>query len=832
VSAIASRIRHLDALQMADILSHLVPHHRLEEARTVLLERKKRRQARAAARRDMKEQDAAKLLAEKQQEQRREAALERKATLDAEITARADVRQAKVSVGAQPQLDGSQRGGIPSHRANEVAHAAAAQAEALVATAAAAAATAAEQAEAAANRQVEAAAASAAAAVEVEAAATRSSNAETVHEHEAARLLLVQAELDSVTTAPVVAAREDEAAAAVAAAVTAAATAVAATATMPAPTASEVAPEGPGQESPLHATSEMDSWSESHPDVTAAAVADTAASMTEAEAGAASAAFEVAPEGPGQKAPLGAMVPEVDSHPDSSLIYGPTPVPGLTPDPDPHAVAEQLQSLGAPPEAGIEAGPAEADAGAGEVDGEGESFYSEEEEAPVKEAVVEAQGAKPEVDPSSAAAAAAAAALHELPLSPRQETLAAPAVGDLATAAPPLGSMGGAQLDAELQPQSAAPTPRPSAEGEQRRLEACAQSEAARSTAQSAARKAEVERQRIASELEQHKRAQDEAGQSKPKGGLRSVLGFNKKKAKAAQEQSAVRTAELGSRLEQLKSEAEAAAKAETRAEDEHRQVQERVTLERKVSAARARAAATVPASQAADASVVADMDVGAGAVAGAVQIAEAPTLPEATHGAFVPEDSADAVDEESEDESEDSDFDHSAREPPAAPLLKSLMNMAKLYGYEDSLPSNFDLERARHCSALRFALPLAPPSPAHQRRVRLRAASARGRRASMAHTDARCTVAHRRSFGGSRRRGGRAWADRPESDQVVPPFGRWVRACRCERGKVPLAFFHLTIFGRSRAVAPRDPRSTQQIPAGRLRLAFSHRHQSHSRPP
>jgi hypothetical protein len=32
--------------------------------------------------------------------------------------------------------------------------------------------------------------------------------------------------------------------------------------------------------------------------------------------------------------------------------------------------------------------------------------------------------------------------------------------------------------------------------------------------------------------------------------------------------------------------------------------------------------------------------------------------------------------------------------------------------------------------------------------------------------------------------------------------------------------------------VAPRDPRSTQQIPAGRLRLAFSHRHQSHSRPP
>ena len=71
----------------------------------------------------MKEQRAAKLLAEEQTEQRRKAALERKATLDAEIAARADVRQAKA------------------------AHAAAAQAEALAATAAAAAATAAEQAE-------------------------------------------------------------------------------------------------------------------------------------------------------------------------------------------------------------------------------------------------------------------------------------------------------------------------------------------------------------------------------------------------------------------------------------------------------------------------------------------------------------------------------------------------------------------------------------------------------------------------------------------------------------------------------------------------------------
>ena len=60
----------------------------------------------------MKEQRAAKLLAEEQTEQRRKAALERKATLDAEIAARADVRQAKA------------------------AHAAAAQAEALAATAA------------------------------------------------------------------------------------------------------------------------------------------------------------------------------------------------------------------------------------------------------------------------------------------------------------------------------------------------------------------------------------------------------------------------------------------------------------------------------------------------------------------------------------------------------------------------------------------------------------------------------------------------------------------------------------------------------------------------
>ena len=656
----------------------------------------------------MKEQHAAKLLAEEQREQRREAALERKATLDAEIAARADVRQAKVGVGTQPP-DGRQ--------ANEAAHAAAAQAEALAATAAAAAAAAAAQAEAAANHQVEAAAASAAAAVEVEAAATRSANAETVDEHEAARLLLVQAELDAATAAPAVAAREDEAAAAVAAAVTAAATAVAA--------ASEVPPEGPGRDSPLHATSEMDSGSESQPDAAATAVAGTAATMAEAEAGAASAAFEVAPEGPGQEAPLGAMMSELDSHPDSGLTPGLTPVPGLAPDPDPHAgeeqPAEQLQNLGAPPEAGIEAGSAEADAGAGEAGGEGESFYSEEEEAEVKEVVVvdedeEGQGAEPEVDPSSAAAAAAvavaAAALHELPLSPRQETLVVPAEGDLATAAPPPGSMGGAQLDAEPQPQSAAPTPRPSAEGEQRRLEACAQSEAALSTAQSAARKAEVERQRIASELEQHKRAQDEAGQSKPKKGLRSVLGFNKKKAKAAQEQSAVRTAELGRRLEQLKSEAEAAAEAETRAEDEHQQVQERVTLERKSSVARARAAATVPALQAAEASAVAGMDAGAGAVAGAVQIGEAPTLPEATHEPLVPEDSADAVDEESEDESEDSDFDHSARELPAEPLLKSLMNMAKLYGYEDSLPSNFDLERALRCSALRPATSHPPALP------------------------------------------------------------------------------------------------------------------------
>ena len=80
----------------------LTPHpawrHRLEEARTVLLERKRRRQARSAARRDMKEQRAAKLLAEEQTEQRRKAALERKATLDAEIAARADVRQAKAAL--------------------------------------------------------------------------------------------------------------------------------------------------------------------------------------------------------------------------------------------------------------------------------------------------------------------------------------------------------------------------------------------------------------------------------------------------------------------------------------------------------------------------------------------------------------------------------------------------------------------------------------------------------------------------------------------------------------------------------------------------------------
>eukprot|EP00964_Phaeocystis_antarctica_P124121 scaffold87808_cov75-Phaeocystis_antarctica.AAC.4 len=81
-----------------------------------------------------------------------------------------------------------------------------------------------------------------------------------------------------------------------------------------------------------------------------------------------------------------------------------------------------------------------------------------------------------------------------------------------------------------------------------------------------------------------------------------------------------------------------------------------------------------------------------------------------------------------------------------------------------------------------------------------------------MAHADARCTVAHGRNFGGSRCRGGRAWADRPESDQVVSPFGRWARACRCERGEVPLAFVQLKIFGRSRAVAPRDPRAAQQI--------------------
>ena len=72
-------------------------------------------------------------------------------------------------------------------------------------------------------------------------------------------------------------------------------------------------------------------------------------------------------------------------------------------------------------------------------------------------------------------------------------------------------------------------------------------------------------------------RAQDEAGRSKPKGGLRAVLGFNKKRAKAAQEQSAARTAELGRRLEQLKLEAEAAAEAEARAEDEHRHLHDEV---------------------------------------------------------------------------------------------------------------------------------------------------------------------------------------------------------------------------------------------------------------
>ena len=782
----------------------------------------------------MKEQRAAKLLAEEQTEQRRKAALERKATLDAEIAARADVRQAKA------------------------AHAAAAQAEALAATAAAAAATAAEQAEAAANHQVEAAAASAAAAVEVEAAATRSAN----DEHETAQLLRMQAELDAAT-----AVLEDETAAAVEAAFTAAATAVAATETMPAPTASELAPEGPGREPPLHATSEMDSWSESHPGVAAAAIADTAAAVTEAEPEpeAVSAAVEVAPGGPhGQEAPLHVTMSEVDSHPDRGLTSDRTPVPGLAPDPEPHAgaeqPAEQLQNLGAPPEAGVEAGAAEADARAEEAAGGGaggaEGFLSEgEQEAPVKEvvAVDEAEvgpGTPPEGVPSSAVGAAAAeegqedaelaAALLELQLSPRQETGAAPPEGDSAAAALPLGSMDGAQLDAELQPQSAAPTPRPSTEGEQRRLEACAQSEAALSTAQSAARKAEVERQRVAAELEQHKRAQDEAGRSKPKGGLRSVLGFNKKRAKAAQELSAARTAELGSRLEQLKLEAEAAAEAETRVEDEHRQVQERLTLERKGSLARARAAADqaaeVAAAQAAevsalegqdagtdagaDASADAGADAGAGELAGAMQTAEAPPLPEAAHGNNVPaEESADAGDEETEDESEDSDFLHSAREPPAAPLLKGLVNMAKLYGYEDSLPSNFDLERARCRDARRFAPPgLAPASPrlaspaspstAHQRRVRLRAtASARGRRASMAHADARCTVARRRSFGGSRRRGGRARVDRPESDQVVPPLGRWARACHCGRGQVPLALFRLKIFGRSRAVAPRDPR-------------------------
>ena len=169
---------------------------------------------------------------------------------------------------------------------------------------------------------------------------------------------------------------------------TAAATAVAAAETMPAPTASELAPEGPGREPPLHATSEMDSWSESHPGVAAAAIADAAAAVTEAEPepGAVSAAVEVAPGGPhGQEAPLHVTMSEVDSHPDRGLTSDSTPAPGLAPDPEPHAgaeqPAEQLQNLGAPPEAGVEAGPAEADARAEEAAGGGagggEGFHSE-----------------------------------------------------------------------------------------------------------------------------------------------------------------------------------------------------------------------------------------------------------------------------------------------------------------------------------------------------------------------------------------------------------------------------------------------------------------------
>ena len=157
---------------------------------------------------------------------------------------------------------------------------------------------------------------------------------------------------------------------------------------------------------------------------------------------------------------MGVTMSEVDSHPDRGLTSDRTPVPGLAPDPEPHAgaeqPAEQLQNLGAPPEAGVEAGPAEADARAEEAAGGGAGGGEGAQEAPVKEVVAvdedeEGRGAPPEGDPSSAAAAAAEgegqddaelaaaeAALLELQLSPRQET--------------------GQQLDAELQPQSTAPT--------------------------------------------------------------------------------------------------------------------------------------------------------------------------------------------------------------------------------------------------------------------------------------------------------------------------------------------------------------------------------------